>query len=787
MRWPRVLGALLAASLATGTASAAFDDLEKAWASFYATGLDAPKAMSVTDLTLQKDAMTLVFKKGILVPMQPIEGEITGAMFVGEGTATLTPPTPMDAWFLKKYYGADKFSESFTSMYLRFTDGTDKQFPKSLPGVEQAAVASQMDAITKTFNDRQGYGAGWQDQVFDMDLDFMDSRIGGIRGHDYFYAQFETGKQGWVTFLLNQGDTFEVRLGHERTVGAFKDYLPWAEFHKQVDYQQGRYLVLPASDSKDALDVLKTELKIEIPTTKTVEIDAKLTIAPLVDSLGSLRFELLNQFGAVRWTDTGRPITVVSVTDGSGAPIPYLHKRNELLLKLPKPLKRGEQMVVNVKIKEDTIIQATAESYVVYNTYPWYPQYGYNGGRYAFDFNIEVQKPLTPIGSGHIERQWENKEARMNGVELKIDEQVQFPSILFGRFQMERSDYQSTVSNKAIHLTVSAFPTMTFENGAQASLPQGKMKGIMEEATGVIKFYEEQLYGPFLFSDLNIAQMNPGSGYAQAPPALVQLDGFSFLSQEQIADLGVDANLIHEFLSHEIAHQYWGHAVSWANDHDAWLSESFAEYSAGLYFLAYLGPKAYEQKLANWKKSARQADPQGPIALSSIISGDNAGSYRTSLLYDKGPYVVHMIRTQMGDDNFKKAMKQILTKYKGQYVTTEMVGNELAAVTGYSWDYFFNQWFRGVGIPEIHYKYSVTPEQGKYKFDVTFTQKDKDNFKRILSLPIRWKGKGKDQVAMKSFVIKDPVQVHSVVLPFEPKSVEVDPDGDVLADYVQDK
>jgi hypothetical protein len=767
-------------------ALAAFDDLEKSWASFYSTGLDTSKAMSVDNLTLQKDAMTLILKKGILVPMQPIEGEVTGAMFMGEGTATLVPPTPMDAWFLKKYYGADKFSETFTALYMRFSDGTDKVFPKPVPGVEQAAVASQMDNITKSFADRQGVTNGWQSSEFHMDFDFLETRIGGIRGQDFFYAQFQTDKLGWITFLLNYGEIFEVLLGHDRTVGMFKDYLPWAEFHKQIDYQQGRYLLLPASDGKENIDVVKTDLKISIPTTKTVEVDATLTVSPLVDSLGALRFDLFNQFGAATWQDKGRPINVESVTDSSGAALPYIHKRNELLIRLPKSISRGEQYVLHVKIKEDTIIQVTAESYVVYNTYPWFPQYGYLGGKYAFNFNVEIQRPLSPIGSGHIERQWEDKEKKMNGIELKMDQPVSLASVLFGRFQMERSVYHSSVSNKDVNLSISAFPTMTTDSG-QVTIPQGKMKGVLSESEGVIKFYEEQLYGPYIFGDLNIVQMYPNSGYAQAPPALVQLDGLSFLSQEQIAQFYQDANLIHEFLGHEIAHQWWGHTIGWSNDHDAWLSESFAEYSAGLYFLAYLGPNAFEQKLANWKKSTRLADPFGPIALASILSGDVAGPYRDELLYDKGPLVVHMIRTQLGDDNFKKAMKQVLTKYKGQNITTEMLANELAAVSGYSWDYFFNQWFRGVGIPEIHYKYSVTPAEGKYKFDITFTQKDKENFKRILALPVVWKGKGKDQAAQKSFVIKDPVQTYSLMLPFEPKSVEVDPNADVLADYVQDK
>src|SRR5262249_26096162 len=144
------------------------------------------KAMSVENLTLQKDAMTFVLKKGVVVPMLPLEGEVTGAIFMGEGTATLTTPTPMDAWYMKKYYGAEKFNENFTILYMRFTDGTEKTFPVAPPGTSTTAVVSNMNDIVKTFEDRQGMADGWQSRAFHMDMDFLDTRIGGIRGHDYF-------------------------------------------------------------------------------------------------------------------------------------------------------------------------------------------------------------------------------------------------------------------------------------------------------------------------------------------------------------------------------------------------------------------------------------------------------------------------------------------------------------------------------------------------------------------------------------------------------------------------
>jgi peptidase M1-like protein len=777
-------------------ALAAFENLEKSFNAFYATPLDSAGAVSVENLTLQKDAMTFLLKKGVLVPMQPVEGEITGAMFVGEGTATLTTPTPMDAWFLNKTYGSETFKENFTALYLRFDDGTEKSFPKAAPGTSQAVVVSQMETITRAFRERQGTADGWIDNQFDMDMDFLDTRLSGITGQNYLYAQFQNDKYGWMTFLYNDGDVIELSLGHDRTVGAYKQYLPWAAFHRKGDYQQGRYVMMPAADSKDVLQTVKTEMKVSIPTTKTVEIDARITIKPLAESLGSLRFGLVNQYGNVSWRDQTRPVKVTSVTDGQGNALPFLHKRDELLVRLPKPVRQGEEFILAVKASEDTIVQATAESYLLYNTYPWYPMYHFPQGRTAFDFSIEIQKPLIAAGSGHVVKRWENKETKMNGVELKMDEPVQSPSILFGRFLNEEGTFTSEVSSQSIAVGVYAFPTQTFsitdpavleEYGATTpisgtiTVPPGKMKGVLGEAQSIIKFYEK-LFGAFPYHDLQVAQAYPGFGFGQGPPGLVQLDGFAFQSQAEL-----ETDFLHEFLSHEIGHQYWGNCAGEASHRDGWISESFAEYSAGLYVQALLGEKRFQQKITDWRKNARQGDPMAPIAMAADISGDNAYRYYTQLYYDKGPLVVHMIRTQMGNDNFTKALQAVLTKYRNQNITTELLSKELGLVTGYNWDYFFDQWFRGVGIPEIHAKWKSTPKDGKYLFEMTLNQKDGANFKKILALPVAWHGASKDQSAQKDLPFAKQGQTFQLMLPFEPKEVEVDPNHNLLADIVMDK
>ena len=117
-------------------------------------------------------------------------------------------------------------------------------------------------------------------------------------------------------------------------------------------------------------------------------------------------------------------------------------------------------------------------------------------------------------------------------------------------------------------------------------------------------------------------------------------------------DAGRD--FLHEFLSHEIAHQYWGHAVGWANDSDAWLSESFAEYSAALYVQALQGEKRFQQKMTEWKKETRQGDPVAPVALATSSAGTTRASTTRSSSTTRGRWSVHMIRMQIGNDNYRQ-------------------------------------------------------------------------------------------------------------------------------------
>ncbi|HEX9427085.1 MAG TPA: hypothetical protein VGA64_04805, partial [Candidatus Polarisedimenticolia bacterium] len=99
-------------------------DRDAIFDAFYKTGLETGTAYPVTNLAIKKDSMTLLLKQGTLFLMKPIAGEVTGAAFVGDGEASMTPPNRSVRFMLNKYSGAELLKEPFSEAVLRFSDGT---------------------------------------------------------------------------------------------------------------------------------------------------------------------------------------------------------------------------------------------------------------------------------------------------------------------------------------------------------------------------------------------------------------------------------------------------------------------------------------------------------------------------------------------------------------------------------------------------------------------------------------------------------------------------------------
>jgi len=480
------------------------------------------------------------------------------------------------------------------------------------------------------------------------------------------------------------------------------------------------------------------------------------------------------------------------VTDGSGAPLEFQHRKDQLLVILPVAARIGTALTIVTKGTAEVIYQLTAESFGLVQA-PWYPQYGYLGGRQAFHWTVRVPQPFLLTGSGKTVREFADKEKNQNGIELQSDLPVTFPWVIFGRFQKTEDRYVGEDSKKQVTLTVHSFPTITtsvtdeetLEELGQTrpvtltlSAPQKKIEGLVGEFKEILKLYEK-IYGPYPYDELHIAQMGPLARIlGQSPPGFVQLTSFAFMSQAE-----TESDFAHGLFAHETAHQWWGNQVGWASDDDEWLSEGFAEYASGIFVKEYQGAKRFQRTLQEWKKAAKLGDKEAPITAAHLLSGPNASDYRIGLVYNKAPYVLHMLRVQLDDEKYTQVMRSIQETYRNRNISTEMLLAQINRVTGQDYTSFFDQWIWGIGIPTFRYTWrSEKQPDGKFLISVHVSQDDKTNLKKVL-MPVYVHFKDKTVPQYKPVVQAE--QDIKIMSPIDPKDVTLDDEHTLLAEIVK--
>lgn len=177
-------------------------------------------------------------------------------------------------------------------------------------------------------------------------------------------------------------------------------------------------------------------------------------------------------------------------------------------------------------------------------------------------------------------------------------------------------------------------------------------------------------------------------------------------------------------VAHEIAHQWFGDMASEKSFAHLWLSEGFATYFAHLWFEKKYGKEAFYEKLeeSRVKVIDFMKESNHPVVDSTadLMSLLNANSY------DKGAWVLHMLRNEVGDESFQQIVRSYYNQYKGGNAETRDFEAVADAISGKTLHPFFNQWLYQPGIPVV----KVTPylEKEVLLFTVLQLQESRKQF-----------------------------------------------------------
>lgn len=224
----------------------------------------------------------------------------------------------------------------------------------------------------------------------------------------------------------------------------------------------------------------------------------------------------------------------------------------------------------------------------------------------------------------------------------------------------------------------------------------------------------------------------PYSKYAQVVVEDFDYDGMENTScttlyedvladQKILSDPSDDYLNLNYVITHELAHQWFGDLVTCKDWSHVWLNEGFANFFEALYWEDKTKNfDQYQSYVLNSAKTYFDEACNGyrrPIVYNSYIDPIDLFD---SHAYAKGGCVLHMVRNQVGDENFRKSLKNYLDKYRYKSVETDDLRRAFEETTKQNLDEFFKQWVYGAGHPELSIIHSS--DQSTVKIKITQRQ-----------------------------------------------------------------
>jgi aminopeptidase N len=174
-------------------------------------------------------------------------------------------------------------------------------------------------------------------------------------------------------------------------------------------------------------------------------------------------------------------------------------------------------------------------------------------------------------------------------------------------------------------------------------------------------------------------------------------------------------------ISHEMTHQWFGDLVTCKDWTNTWLNEGFATFGASLWEEHYYGVDASGYRYWRDQNMWMQSRELYPIP---IVTRDiNDSVEYVGNVYDKAGWVIHMLREQMGDDAFFRALQHYLEANRLQNVVSADLAKAIEESSGTNVDLFFDQWIYGAGAPRFTVRSAYDDAGRKVTLSVKQTQK----------------------------------------------------------------
>jgi Peptidase family M1 domain len=747
--------------------------------------LDADQCYRVLDLNFSKEDLKVYLASGYLIFTKPVRGTRLGAIFVtsaeaGDADLLLLPPTRSERSSLAMFTNSPNLEEHFKSAVFISTDGTGDKLLGEI----------QRNPESKRSPDMGGIILGEWNSVLGNLMASFETRV----VYDLLSAQTDKGLF-YMGVAGNQLDNFDVLYDptaqDQILVGklAYREsreyFNTWTSFQARSFRNGGspraaRY----EFDNIQVESTILPDLSMQAVTRGTLTFERR-------QPASAVPFSLSPNMRVTGATVDGRPVEVFD-RESLRANLIVGRDDRQFLLICDPPLEPSKPHLVEIHHEGAVIHNAGNDVYFVASRGTWYPRAGNALANY--DLTFRYPRSLTVVATGNKVEDRTDGDWRVT--RIKTDMPIRFAGFNLGNFQSvvrEHNGYriklyanrqlESALAPKlaapSLAVTVDTFPRPPRRPRTTQPLdtppptppdPAARLDELTKTLVETLDFMTAE-FGPSPIRDLAITPI-PGT-FGQGFPGLVYLSTLAYLNPGQLPPRlreRTEETFFSDLLeTHEIAHQWWGNLVVPASYHDDWLIESLANYSALLLLERKKGVHALDEVLEGYRThlltktpTGRAIEAAGPIVWGYRLESSLAPDAWRAVTYEKGTWIIHMLRRRLGDEKFIALLREICNHHHS--ISTEEFRALARQYAPPSPDpdlkIFFENWVYGTGIPSVKLSYSWRGA----KLSGTVTQHDvDDDFSAFVPVRVQtgskssiyWLATGSDPVPF-SFPLKSP-------------------------------
>jgi aminopeptidase N len=473
----------------------------------------------------------------------------------------------------------------------------------------------------------------------------------------------------------------------------------------------------------------------------------------------------------------------------------YQSTGKELVVSFAEPIKAGQENSLTISYSAQPVkglyFRAPSNGYSAADMHMytqgemiearhWFPCYDYPNAKFTSEVTCRVPEGMTVISNGRqVLSQKDPADGLLAVRWLQDKPHVNYLiTLVAGYFSRLEDKY------KDIPLSFYTLPS----DAGEAALAFAYTRPAME-------FYEKEIGIDY-----------PWDKYGQVVVRDYEEGGMENTSLTTLSDIilrrteteTVRSPLLEEYTAekiivHELAHQWFGDLITCKDWSHAWLNEGFATY----YSLLYLGHRYGHEQMLNdlyedLQAIIQQKEEARPIVYRRYHTPWEQFDQRA---YARASWVLHMLRSQLGDELFGRCARTFLERHRYGTVVSSDLNKIVEELSGRSFDRFFDQWIYESGMPDLTVKYSWDEKARLAKLSVSQKKAEESEGSRssyqrepaagqarVFHFPLTFAFKTKNETVERQVQVKQAEETFYFPLKKAPEIVRFDPHLSLLAD-----